>query len=32
MKIAEVLQVDVKDLLVSNIPSKTEKVIIIQNS
>ena len=32
MRIAEVLQVDVKDLLVSNIPSKTEKVIIIQNS
>lgn len=32
MRIAEVLQVDVKDLLVSNIPSKAEKVIIIQNS
>ncbi len=32
MRIAEVLQVDVKDLLVSNIPSRAEKVIIIQNS
>ena len=32
MRIAEVLQVDVKDLLVSNIPSRAVKVIIIQNS
>lgn len=32
MKVAETLQVDIKELLVSNMPANVEKVIIVQQA